>query len=101
VAESVPVRAGDVEFFVEVPEVQGVQTVGLDDAFSFEGVRDTIRVIGEQLTSAWETVKPDEASVEFGLKLTAKAGKLTGLIVEGGGEASLTIKLTWTKANTG
>lgn len=94
-AESVPVRAGDVEFFVEVPEVQGVQTVGLDDVLSFDGVRDTIQVIGEQLTAAWEKVKPSEASVEFGLKLTAKSGRLTGLIVDGSGEASLTIKLTW------
>jgi Trypsin-co-occurring domain 1 len=95
VAESVPVRSGGVEFFVEVSETGGVQTVGLDEALSFDGVRETVTVIAEQLTAAWEKVKPSEATVEFGLKLTAKSGRLTGLVVEGGGEASLTVKLTW------
>ena len=65
---------------------------------SFEGVRATIEGIATELAVAWEHVKPSEASVEFGLKLTAKAGKLTGLIVEGGGEATLLVKLTWKQA---
>lgn len=41
------------------------------------------------------TERPSEASVAFGLKLTAKSGKLTGLQVEGRGEGSLTVTLTW------
>lgn len=94
-SESVPVRVGDVEFYVEVPDVAGVQTVGLGDALSFDGVRETVRAIAEQLTAAWEEAKPSEAAVEFGLKVTVKSGRLTGLIVEGGGEASLMMKLVW------
>jgi hypothetical protein len=40
-------------------------------------------------------VKPAEASVELALKLVVKSGKLTGLLVEGGGEAALKVTLTW------
>jgi hypothetical protein len=85
-----------VEFFVEVAEDEGPRPI--DDRggpLSFDGVRETVTAIGTQLTQAWETVRPDEARVEFALKLTAKSGRLTGLLVEGGGEASLTVTLTW------
>jgi hypothetical protein len=91
----VPVRVGDTTFYVEVADVGGPQTVDLDDALSFDGVRDTVETISGELAAVWERVKPREASVEFGLKLTAKTGKLTGLLVEGGGEASLKVTVTW------
>jgi hypothetical protein len=89
------VRIDDAEFFVEVSDGGGPQTVGLNRALSFDGVRDTIRAVATQLHQAWQTVRPDEATVEFGLSLTAKTGKLTGLIVEGDGAASLRITMTW------
>ena len=94
-SETVLVRADGAEFYAEVAEAGGAQTVGLDDVLSFEGVRSTISAICSDLAKAWQAAKPSEASVEFGLKLTAKSGKLTGLLVEGGGEASLKITLTW------
>ncbi len=68
-------------------------------AFDFDGVRDTIRAIGAQLAEVWEHVRPDEARVEFGLALTARAGKLTGMIVEGGGSASLNVTLVWKRGD--
>ncbi|MGH3573285.1 MAG: CU044_2847 family protein, partial [Pseudonocardiaceae bacterium] len=43
------------------------------------GVRATVEGIATELAQVWEKVKPSEASVAFGLKLTAKSGKLTGL----------------------
>lgn len=69
--------------------------VGLDNAFSFDGVTDTVKAVAGSLASAWEVVKPAEASVEFGLDVTAKSGKLTGLLVEGEGTASLKVTVTW------
>jgi Trypsin-co-occurring domain 1 len=95
VGEPVLVRADGVEFFAEVAEREGPQTVGLNDVLSFEGVRETVTAIGKELSKAWDTVKPAEATVELGLKLAVKSGKLTGLLVEGGGEASLKVTLTW------
>jgi hypothetical protein len=97
VGESVLVRSGDTEFFVEVGEGSGVQTVGLDGSFSLEGVRETLEAVARELAEAWEKARPSEASVEFGLRLTARTGKLTGLIVDGGGEAALKVSLLWKK----
>ena len=93
------VRVGDVEFLVEVADTRGgVQPVGAQAAFSMDGVRDTIEAVASQVADVWKKVKPDEASVEFGLKIAVKSGKLTGLLVEGAGEASLNITLTWRNA---
>ena len=93
--QPVVVRADGVEFFAEIAAEDGPQTVGLDEVLSFDGVRDTVTAIGKELSKAWDAVKPAEASVELGLKLAVKSGKLTGLLVEGGGEASLKVTLTW------
>ena len=94
--ERVLVTAGEQEFFAEVEDSGGVATIGLEEVLSFDGVVETVEAIAERMAAAWERVKPAEATVAFGLKLTAKSGKLTGLLVEGGGEAALTITLKWT-----
>ncbi len=62
---------------------------------SFDGVRDTVEALAAELAGVWQRVRPSEATVEFGLNVTAKSGKLTGLLVEGGGEATLKVTLTW------
>ena len=89
------VRIGDVEFFVEVAEGGGPQTVSADRALSFDAVRDTVEAVASELALVWQKVRPSEATVEFGLSVTAKTGKLTGLLVDGGGSAALKISLTW------
>jgi hypothetical protein len=99
--QPVLVRADGVEFYVELADAGGPQAVGLDQVLSFDGVRDTVTAVGKELARAWEAVRPTEASVELGLKLVAKSGKLTGMLIEGGGEASLTITLTWKNDQSG
>lgn len=89
------VEAGGVEFFAQLVDGGGPQTVALKDVLSFDGVRDTVEAVAAQLGEVWQKVQPAEASVEFGLALTAKAGKLTGLLVDSEGEASLKVILTW------
>lgn len=89
------VRADGVEFYAEVADAGGPQPVGLDQVLSFEGVRETVTAVCKELAKAWDAVKPAEASVELALKLVTKAGKLTGMLVEGGGEATLKVTLTW------
>lgn len=91
----VAVSAGGVEFYAEVDEADGPANVGLDDVFSFDGVRQTVEAISGELVSAWRAVRPDEASVEFALTLKAKEGKLTGLLVSGGAQGSLKVILKW------
>ena len=68
------------------------------------GIRQTIEAVAEQLSRAWEKVQLSEVSVEFGISLRTKTGKLSALLVEGGGEATLKITLSWippTRPNTG
>jgi hypothetical protein len=93
--EQVLVDADGVRFYAQVASAGGAQPVGLNDVVSFEGVRETVTAIASQLSRAWEAVKPQEASVEFDLALTVKAGKLTGLLVDGSGSAALKVKLVW------
>lgn len=94
-AERRLVRAGGAEFYVEISDAGGPTTIRDEGPLSFDGVRATVEGIATELAQVWQKVQPSEASVAFGLKLTAKSGKLTGLVVEGGGEASLTVTLTW------
>ena len=89
------VRIGDVEFYMELADAGGAQPVAAVQALSFDGIRDTVQAVGEQLTKAWQEVKPTEATVEFGISATAKTGRLTGLIVDGAAEAALKVTLTW------
>ncbi|MHB1594910.1 MAG: CU044_2847 family protein [Streptosporangiaceae bacterium] len=93
--EPVLVRAEGTEFYVQLAEAAGPQPVGLDQVMSFEGVRETVTAICRELAKAWDVVKPAEASVELALKVVARAGKLTGMLVDGGGEAALKVTLTW------
>ncbi|MGH3693591.1 MAG: CU044_2847 family protein [Pseudonocardiaceae bacterium] len=89
------VQAGGSEFYVELSDSGGPTTIRDERPLSFDGVRATVEGIATELAQAWQKVKPSEASVAFGLKLTTKSGKLTGLVIEGGGEASLMVTLSW------
>lgn len=89
------VQVGDVEFFVEVADGGGPEPVGAGRLLSFDGVRDTVQAVATELAQVWQQVKPAEATVEFGLSLTAKAGPLTGLLVNADGSATFKITLVW------
>jgi len=97
-AETELVRIGDVEFYMEVAAGGPVTVDAGSGPMSFDGVRASVEAIAGELGRAWERVRPSEATVEFAVKVTAKSGKLTALIVEGGGEATLSVKLTWKDA---
>lgn len=93
-AEQKLVSAGGSEFYVELIDTGGPATPRTEGVLSFEGVRSTVEGIANELSQAWRDARPDEVSVEFGLKLTARSGKLTGLVVQGG-DASLKVVLAW------
>ena len=89
------VRVGNTEFFVTVVDDGPVQVGAEQPALSFAGVRETLHAVASEVAAVWHEVQPDEATVEFGLSATAKTGKLTGLIVDGGGEAAFKVSMTW------
>jgi hypothetical protein len=82
------------------PVATGPHDVGLREQLSFVGVTDTLREIGEAVVAALGQVCPERASVEFGLDLAVKSGKLTGLLVEGDAVATLKVTLEWQRTST-
>lgn len=90
------VVAGGAEFYVEVSDTEEEPRAIIDAGpLSFDGARETVEGIATEFAEVWQRVRPSEASVAFGLTLTARSGRLTGLLVQGGGEATLTVRLTW------
>lgn len=76
-------------------EGAGAEKVAWPDRFSFGDVTATLEGVAQAIRDAVERVKPDKVSVELGIELVVKSGKLTGLIVEGEGTGSLTVTLEW------
>jgi hypothetical protein len=95
----VATRIGDTPLLLEVRGGQDPADPETDVALlrnrSFDGVVDSIRAITNQLTVALQEVKPDKASLEFGVDIGVEAGQLTALLVKGSGSATLKITLEW------
>lgn len=74
---------------------QVAEKVGWRDVFDFEGVSGTLEGLAHAVRSGLEKVTPSKTTVELGIELAVKNGKLTGLIVEGDSKASLKVTLEW------
>ena len=86
---------------MEVRNVNPERPVGIADVLSFDGVAASIEAVAGRVTAALDRVKPDKASVEFGVDVGVEAGMLTGLIAKGTGSATLKVTLEWSGASTG
>jgi hypothetical protein len=60
-----------------------------------ESLHSVITSVARSLAEPLRAVRPDEVSVEFGIELTAKAGKVVGLLADGEAKAGITVTLTW------
>jgi hypothetical protein len=87
---------------VRVAETDGAdgsaQKVGAKEIFDLDQVSGTLEGIAQAVRSGLEKAKPSKTTVELGLQLTVKSGKLTSLLVEGQADASLKVTLEWTNA---
>ncbi len=101
-----PLRLGEGNaIFVQVTVLDEVKKSGagegkvsaLKENFSFENITNSIEKMSIALAQTVAKVKPDKASIEFGLELATKEGQLTALLVQGSATANLTIKLEWDK----
>lgn len=63
------------------------------------GVMESIEWIATSISTCFEKVQPNEASVEFGVEIGVESGALTALLVKGTGKANLKIALKWQKGN--
>lgn len=81
---------------IKATALGGVEDVAaLDKLLPFSEVTDTIERIASALAATLKKVKPDKASVEFGLEIGLESGQLTALLVQGTTTANLTITLEW------
>jgi hypothetical protein len=93
--ELVPVKlANGTQIRVAATMLGGEEDVAFK-LLSFEEVTNTIEGIADSLNAALQKVKPKKASVEFGLEVAVESGKLTSLLVNGSGTATLKITLEW------
>lgn len=84
------VRATDLD-----ADAQVAQKVGRNDILSFEGVSETLEGIAQAVRSGLAKAAPSKTTVELGIDLAVKSGKLTSLVVEGDAAASLRVTLEW------
>ena len=80
---------------------QVAEKVGWKDTFDFANVSGTLEGVAQAVRSGLEKVAPSKTTVELGIQLAIKNGKLTGLIVEGKADASLKVTLEWDKQPSG
>jgi hypothetical protein len=73
----------------------GAEKVGWPDRFDFGGVAESLQGIADAIWPALHKAKPSKVSVELGIELAIKSGKLVGLLVEGEGSGALTVTLEW------
>jgi hypothetical protein len=60
-----------------------------------ESLHSVVTSVARSLAAPLRAVRPDEVSVEFGIELTAKAGKVVGLLADGETKAGIKVTLTW------
>ncbi|MER7841835.1 CU044_2847 family protein [Streptomyces sp. NPDC096040] len=60
-----------------------------------ESLNSLVGGVARSLAEPLRAVRPDEVSVEFGIELTAKAGKVVGLLADGEAKAAITVTLSW------
>jgi len=65
--------------------------------YDFPQAIDAIEGLAEAVFAKFETIKPQSASVEFGLQVGAEAGQFMALLVKGTANANLKITLEWSK----
>lgn len=64
-------------------------------SYSFDLVSSQISKLSSTIVSSFKGLGHSKATVEFGVNVALKSGKLTALVVEGSGEANLKITLEW------
>ncbi|MER5275436.1 CU044_2847 family protein [Streptomyces sp. NPDC002809] len=60
-----------------------------------ESLHAVVTSVARSLAVPLRAVRPDEVSVEFGIELTAKSGKVVGLLADGEAKGAIKVTLTW------
>ncbi|WP_320780259.1 CU044_2847 family protein [Streptomyces sp. CRN 30] len=78
----------------------GYQDTGVGDRVidMAGGLSDTVGGVVRSLRAGLHPTASVEVSVSFGIELSAQAGKIVSAIAGAGGQASLSVSLTWTES---
>ncbi|MEU3185405.1 CU044_2847 family protein [Streptomyces sp. NPDC006923] len=60
-----------------------------------ESLQGVVTSVARSLVGPLRAVRPDEVSVEFGIELTARSGKVVGLLADGEAKGAIKVTLTW------
>lgn len=83
---------------VEASRIGGSEdVVDLEKTIPFQQVVAVIEHVAEEVIATLKKVKPDKASVEFGVEVAVETAGLTALLVKGSGKGNLKITLHWGK----
>ena len=83
-----------------IVQVQATVAGGEEDIASFpipsiDGLTDAIEGVSASILEGLKRIKPQKATVEFGIEVALESGKLTALLVKGSGNASIKVILEW------
>lgn len=90
--------------WVRLSDADEPQDVGLGDAvevMAAVGFDETIRTVAGNVHAALRSLRPDEVSVQFGVELTVKSGKLISVLTDAGDSATLALTVTWRSEDAG
>lgn len=73
----------------------GLGSVGLVEKLRLDDALAPIGEVASLLRRTLDLSLPTRATVEFGVSFSAEGGRLTSLVFEGKGEASLRVTLEW------
>lgn len=69
------------------------------EIWTVEGFPQTIAGVAESVLLGLDRLGPGEVSVEFGIELHAKTGKIISVLAEVGGSATVKVQLSWRDTN--
>ena len=83
----------------ELDRGSGFQDTGIGDRVvsMAGGLTDVVRGVVGSLRAGLDPQGSVEVAVSFGIELSAQAGKVIGVLADGGGKASVNVSLTWTE----
>lgn len=74
---------------------QNVSNSQMIKKLDLDELKDAIHGVSESMRLALDDLRPDEVAIEFGVELAVKSGKLTSVLAEASGKASIKIMLAW------
>ena len=82
-------------FGIQVATLTSKEKDIVSEPLPFKEVANSIESIAKAILTTLQKVKPQRASVEFGIEIAASEGKLLAVVVRGDAKANLKITLEW------